>query len=293
MLNNKRILILIFFFCSFVLNNWGQAGSLNASPVTKVKGDYGSVEIIDGWQKKNGEYQASLLFLLNPGWKTYWRNPGDTGLKPSFDWSESQNLDSANVLWPHPLIFNETGVVIYGFKSQLLLPILIKPDHALENTDLNLKLEFGVCSDICIPILAALSKSNIGNGTQQEIIQIRKALNELPKIATENQKKKIKCKIQPKKKIINVAFKSSLITTINKNTHGILEYNDPNTWLTSQSSKLVGKDLFLSANINQFDDSNLMIDRSKVQITLINEGSNLTVLGCKSLTFSTETILQN
>jgi DsbC/DsbD-like thiol-disulfide interchange protein len=293
MLNNKRILILTFFFCSFVLINWGKAGSLNASPVAKVKGDYGSVEIIDGWQKKNGEYQTSLLFLLNPGWKTYWRNPGESGLKPSFDWSKSQNLDSANVLWPHPLIFNETGIVIYGFKSQLLLPILIKPDQAFKNTDLNLKLEFGVCSEICIPILANLSKPNIGNGSQQEILQIRKAINDLPKIATEQQRKKIKCKIEPKKKIINLAFKSNLITTIKKNTYAILEYNDPSIWFTSQTSKLVGKDLFVSANINQFNDTNLMIDRNKVQITLINEGSNLTVLGCKSLTFSTEAILKN
>jgi hypothetical protein len=90
-----------------------------------------------------------------------------------------------------------------------------------------------------------------------------------------------------------LAFKSNLITTIKKNTYAILEYNDPSIWFTSQTSKLVGKDLFVSANINQFNDTNLMIDRNKVQITLINEGSNLTVLGCKSLTFSTEAILKN
>ena len=42
---------------------------------------------------------------LAQGWKTYWRSPGDAGMPPQLDWSESQNLEDAEILWPAPKRF--------------------------------------------------------------------------------------------------------------------------------------------------------------------------------------------
>src|SRR5208282_5267135 len=46
--------------------------------------------------------RAGIEIKLDPGWKTYWRDPGDSGAPPTFDFSGSGNVKSAAVLWPAP-----------------------------------------------------------------------------------------------------------------------------------------------------------------------------------------------
>src|SRR5438552_1656004 len=46
--------------------------------------------------------QVGLQFELRPGWKTYWRSPGDAGFPPRGDWSRSSNVADVSVAWPAP-----------------------------------------------------------------------------------------------------------------------------------------------------------------------------------------------
>ncbi|MBI3441560.1 MAG: copper resistance protein, partial [Proteobacteria bacterium] len=39
--------------------------------------------------------QAAVEVKLEPGWKTYWRTPGEAGLAPVFDWAGSTNFKEA------------------------------------------------------------------------------------------------------------------------------------------------------------------------------------------------------
>src|SRR6185437_5231576 len=48
---------------------------------------------------------GGIAFRLEPGWKTYWRTPGDSGVPPRFDFSKSDNIDAVTVLWPAPSTF--------------------------------------------------------------------------------------------------------------------------------------------------------------------------------------------
>ena len=43
-------------------------------------------------------FRAGVEIKLKPGWKTYWRYPGDSGVPPVLDFSESQNVKSVTVL---------------------------------------------------------------------------------------------------------------------------------------------------------------------------------------------------
>ena len=43
---------------------------------------------------------AGVQLRMNSGWKTYWKNPGDSGVPPSFDWTGSKNLKQAEMLYP-------------------------------------------------------------------------------------------------------------------------------------------------------------------------------------------------
>ena len=51
---------------------------------------------------------GGVAFQLQPGWKTYWRTPGDSGVPPRFDFSKSENVKSATVLFPAPSLFEDS-----------------------------------------------------------------------------------------------------------------------------------------------------------------------------------------
>ena len=67
-----------------------------------------AVRLIAG-ANKNGEapLRAGIEIKLQPGWKTYWRYPGDSGVPPRFDFSGSENLKAAKVLYPAPHLFTD------------------------------------------------------------------------------------------------------------------------------------------------------------------------------------------
>jgi DsbC/DsbD-like thiol-disulfide interchange protein len=103
-----------------------------------------------------GHYLAGLEIVLDEGWKTYWRNPGDGGVPPSFDWSGSANVGAIKVLYPAPMRLPEANGISIGYKQSVLLPIEVAPQDPAKPIVLKLALEFGVCRDICIPATATL-----------------------------------------------------------------------------------------------------------------------------------------
>lgn len=110
-----------------------------------------TAEILPGWVKPDGTRVAAIRFALAPGWKTYWRAPGDAGIPPHFDWTGSDNLRGVGITWPAPQVFREGGVLTIGYKDELVLPVTLAPGDAGQPMRLEGTLDIGVCSDICVP----------------------------------------------------------------------------------------------------------------------------------------------
>src|SRR5690349_23038438 len=95
-----------------------------------------AVRLIAGSSKTDDAVlRAGIEIRLRPGWKTYWRYPGDSGVPPRFDFTGSENLKQADVLFPAPHLFvDETGASL-GYKDTIIFPILVtarqpgKPVH--------------------------------------------------------------------------------------------------------------------------------------------------------------------
>ncbi|MBL8674080.1 MAG: disulfide bond formation protein DsbD, partial [Rhodospirillales bacterium] len=58
-----------------------------------------------------------LQFRLKPGWKIYWRSPGDAGFPPTIEWNGSTNLGKTAFLWPAPTRFKVSDLSNIGYKS--------------------------------------------------------------------------------------------------------------------------------------------------------------------------------
>src|SRR5258707_3286470 len=73
---------------------------------------------------------GGIAFQLQPGWKTYWRTPGDSGVPPRFDFSKSDNIEAGTVFWPAPFeIDDRAGGHSIGYYDGNVLPFQNVPEN--------------------------------------------------------------------------------------------------------------------------------------------------------------------
>lgn len=100
---------------------------------------------------------AAVEVQLAPGWKTYWRMPGDAGVPPQFDWQGSENAKTIEVLYPAPHRLIEPAAETIGYKGSVVFPVKLAPADAAKPVNLKLDLEIGICKEICVPAHAEFS----------------------------------------------------------------------------------------------------------------------------------------
>lgn len=94
---------------------------------------------------------VGLEIHIERDWKTYWRHPGDAGgIPPRLDWSKSQNLKSATVMYPAPERISDPAGTLIGYKEHVLFPIEVEPVDPERPIRLALDVEYGVCREVCI-----------------------------------------------------------------------------------------------------------------------------------------------
>lgn len=102
------------------------------------------------------ELRLGLHFELEPGWKIYWRSPGDAGYPPEIDWSGSENLAATEVSWPVPHRFSLFGLETFGYSEEVVLPIAATLATSSEPLALQAAVDYLICEEICIPHQATL-----------------------------------------------------------------------------------------------------------------------------------------
>ncbi len=82
---------------------------------------------------------------LAPGWKTYWRSPGEAGL-PVRVFTESGEKE---VQYPFPERFELFGLETFGYSDYVVLPFEL--DAATVQNKVAVDVDFMVCKEICVP----------------------------------------------------------------------------------------------------------------------------------------------
>ncbi|MFZ2157403.1 MAG: protein-disulfide reductase DsbD domain-containing protein [Bradyrhizobium sp.] len=116
--------------------------------------DHSAVRLLAG-SRSGAVLLGGIAFQLQPGWKTYWRTPGDSGVPPRFDFSKSENVEAVTVLWPAPMKFDDgAGGTSLGYKTQIVLPLRIVAKNADKPVKLRAEISYAVCEKLCIPVEA-------------------------------------------------------------------------------------------------------------------------------------------
>ena len=95
-----------------------------------------------------------LHFQLKPGWKIYWRSPGDAGFPPDPVWDGSENLLGTELSWPAPTRFSILGLETLGYKNEVVLPFVAKIRQTGQRLRLSSNIRYLACEEICIPYQA-------------------------------------------------------------------------------------------------------------------------------------------
>jgi DsbC/DsbD-like thiol-disulfide interchange protein len=128
------------------------ASPKDASPWQR--GAHSAVRLLAG-SRSGSVLLGGIAVQLDPGWKTYWRTSGDSGVPPRFDFSKSDNIEAVTVLWPAPTKFDDgAGGTSLGYHDQVVLPLRIVAKNTDKPVTLRAAVNYAVCDKLCVPVEA-------------------------------------------------------------------------------------------------------------------------------------------
>ena len=174
---------LIKFFIYTILFSLVASYSMALSSDWSV-GETSKLRLISAYSQNDSKnFMIGLEYQMDPGWKTYWKSPGDGGFAQSISWENSTNVKNVNILWPTPIEFEILGLTSLGYQNDIIFPLEIELEDESKNTFLNLHITFLICKEICIPGDATIFLE-IPSGEKKltnNYYDLEKALSLLPK----------------------------------------------------------------------------------------------------------------
>lgn len=100
-------------------------------------------------------FWIAIHINITENWHTYWKNPGDSGMATSVNWTLPEGFTASALQWPTPKQFNLEGVNGYGYEKELVLLSQITPPPSFTSeqpVNIIADVRWLVCSDSqCVP----------------------------------------------------------------------------------------------------------------------------------------------
>jgi DsbC/DsbD-like thiol-disulfide interchange protein len=236
------------------------------------------IEVLDGGLTARGTHRAAVKLTLAKGWKTYWRSPGDAGIPPRFDWSDSQNVKSISLNWPTPTAFVLFGLRSIGYKNELVLPVEITLKRPGYPVVLAGTMELGVCEDICVP--ARLTFAEPLNPKAGRNAAIDAALADQPISASQAGVRSATCRLSPAGDGVLEIKAEINMPSMGGDEVTVIEPGNPKLWASETISSRKGKVLSATGELAHVSGSSFALDRSQVRITVLGKNRAVDIQGC-------------
>ncbi len=252
--------------------------ALIAAPaLATTQDDVLQAQLRPGWQMENGAHMAALDLSLAPGWKTYWRSPGDAGIPPSFDWSGSDNVKSVRIHWPAPEVFQVNGMQTIGYHDRLVLPVEITPADPSQPVRLRVRMDLGVCDEICLPASLDLAADLAAPGAPDASISA--ALDRRAATAQEAGVTSVACSVDPIKDGLRLTARMGLPDPGQPEVVAF-ETSNREIWVAEAITERRGGALVAITELVPPNGAPFALDRSEVTVTILAASGAVEVRGC-------------
>lgn len=99
-------------------------------------------------------FAVGVRLQMEPGWHTYWINPGDSGLATTIQWTLPPGFSAGPIQWPTPHRISTPPLMSYGYEGEVLLVSTIQPPADLKpgtKVEIAAAVDWLECQDICLP----------------------------------------------------------------------------------------------------------------------------------------------
>lgn len=194
---------LLLFFAVFALNAqalpWKKTEAVKAELISQAT----SVQ-------PGSSIRLGVLLTQEPGWHTYWKTPGDTGLPTTIDWTLPEGWKAGQIQWPTPNLYVVGDLTNFGYEDSVLLPVSISVPASAKEGDYVAKANVSwlVCAEQCIPGSASfdvpvkVSKTEPAPSPNAGLFQTNEGLTPAPL-------KTVSAKVDTSNHALSVTFKTS------------------------------------------------------------------------------------
>jgi thiol:disulfide interchange protein DsbD len=109
---------------------------------------------------------AGVQLEMDPGWHTYWKNPGESGQATEIKWTLPPGVTAGEIRWPLPQKLPPAEVTTYGYedKTILLVPLTLASNVPPGPLEISAKLSWLECKEACVPGAAEVhATQNVGS----------------------------------------------------------------------------------------------------------------------------------
>ena len=236
-------------------------------------------QVLPGWRMADGTHMAAVEITLKPGWKTYWRAPGDLGIPPQFDWRGSRNLSGVDIKWPTPRPLLQDGAITIGYSDKVVLPIKVLPKRGGRDVRLDARLDLGVCRDVCIPVNLRIG-ATLPSAPAKLDPTIAAALADQPYTAREARVGQVSCTIS-----IAEGDGLNLHAEVKMPSAGgrevvVIETDNPHVWVAPAKTHRKGGTLIAQTQLIHVEGSSFAVNRSALRLTVLGASYGVDIQGC-------------
>lgn len=228
-----------------------------------------SAALLPGWITPEGHRMTALSLRLKPGWKTYWRSPGDAGVPPRFDWHGSQNLGEVTIYWPRPEAIESGGERTLGYHDALVLPIEVAPQVPGAPVGLQATVDLGLCEHICVPAQLTLTAPEAADAPDPQIVAAQARVPE-------------QSDARPTCRIEAIDDGMRLTATLPGHTASevAMELVGQPVWVSQPELSQSGDQLIAQSDFVAEDGKPFDLDAAQLRLTLIEGGDAIEFNGC-------------
>jgi DsbC/DsbD-like thiol-disulfide interchange protein len=249
------------------------------SAMAEVPAQIVTATVLPGWRTDTGTHMAALQLRLAPGWKTYWRAPGEAGIPPQFDWSGSQNLKDVQLRWPRPQVFETSGMQTIGYHDELILPFEVRVDDTGAPVQIALQVDLGVCREVCVPASVTVSADLPVTGASDPAI--RQALADQPGSGASVGLAALRCDVTPIEDGLRVTARM-LLPPMGHAETVVLESQQPGIWVSQAATARMGDELVATVDMLSGQGQTFLLERDRVLVTILAGTQAVQAQGCPS-----------